>query len=187
VPVSYSDVASLAFGSRPFSVREFAAKTGTLRAVRLLSEMKSRGLVERIGRGRYRILSPDERPDLRALEWSRVNRLLLSADLPMAWAGVDAVRVWTGGRYTVSPSAFLREFHIEVPKSAEGRWRSYLRSHRISSDTRRRIGSKVIITPSSHYRPSTHRGEPVIPRGRTLAMIRAHRGIYANADTLVEH
>ncbi len=186
MPTSYLDVTSLVFGTRPFTVRDFTAKIGSLRATRLLSEMKTRGLIERIDRGRYRVLSPDERPDLRGPEWSRVNRLLLDSNLPMSWTGADAVRVWTGGRYTISPSAYLREFHIEVPADSVDRWHRYLRAHRVSTDSRRRIGSTVVITTTHRRRRSLHRAEPVISRAETLALIKAHRGLFANADKLIE-
>lgn len=184
--MSYIDVASLAFGSHPFTLKDFEAKTGTTRAARVLSEMKTRGLVERTGRGTYRVLPPHERPDLRGGEWERVNRVLLASSLPMAWAGPDAVRIWTGGRYTVSPSAFLHEFHIEIPSAFSKRWLSYLRSRRVSTDARRRIGSKVVLYLAPAIHPAFHNGEPVINRATTLAMIKEHRGLYADADGLVE-
>ena len=184
--LTYLDAASLAFGARAFTLAEFSSKIGSRRAARLLSEMKVRGHVERTGRGLYRILPPDERPDLRGTEWDRVNRLLLDANLPMAWTDADAVRLWTGGRYTVSPSAYLKEFHIEVPDTSVDNWRGYLRTHRVSTNPRRKVGSKVVLRPTGHFRHSVHHGEPVIPKGRTLALIRNHRGLYANADELIE-
>lgn len=186
MPISYLDAVSLSFGSRPFTLKEFEAKTGSHRAARLLSEMKTRGHVERVGRGLYRVLPPDERPDLRGAEWERVNRLLLDSNLPMAWTGADAVRVWTGGRYTVSPSVFLHEFHIKIPASHSKSWRAYLRAHRVSSDPRRKIGSKVVLYTAPSIHPVIHRGEPVLSRSATLTMIREHRGLYADSKRLVE-
>jgi hypothetical protein len=183
---TYLDAVTLAFGSRPFSVREFSSRIGANRATRLLNEMKVRGWIERTGRGTYRALPPEERRDMRAHEWTRVNRLLLGSRLPMAWTDADAVRVWTGGRYTVSPSAFLREFHIEIPKEKKGEWIVYLRAHRISTDPRRRVGSKVVLTVPHRFRRTLHRGEPVIPRSATAAMIKAHRGLYGDAEKHLE-
>ena len=63
---NYADAAALLFGSREFSTREFALRTANPRAAKLLSELKRRGLVARTGRGLYRNLSPEERPDPRA-------------------------------------------------------------------------------------------------------------------------
>ncbi len=183
---TYAEAASLAFGDKRFTVSEFASRMGTPRAVRLLSELKVRGVVERVGRGRYRVLPPGERPDLRSVHWERVKRLLLDAGLPMVWTDADAVRVWTDGRYTLSPSAYLRRFHIRVPKERLEDWRLYLRKHGVSVDSRRRIGSTVVITVADHIPRSRHRGEPVMSKAETLALIRGHRGLYADADKLVE-
>lgn len=183
---NYAEAAALLFGSRPFTVREFSARISYTRASRILSELKTRGVVARIGRGRYRLLGPDERPDLRAAEWNRVYRALRNSQLPMVWTDADAVQVWTGGCYTISPSVFIREFHIEVPRSAVARWRDYLRSRRISTNARRGIGARVILSTSREFRVTMHGGEPVISRRATLALIRAHPGLYANAAALVE-
>jgi hypothetical protein len=185
--IDYAGAASHLYGREPFTLRDFELRTGSPRGAKTLSELKMRGLAERVGRGRYRMLGPEERPDLRAAEWSRVRHVLLGSRLPMAWAGSSAVSVWTRGSYTVSPSVFVREFHIDVPRGSMGRWLEYLRDNRVSTDPRRRIGSKVIISPKSRLRRVFHRGEPVIPRETVLALIRAHRGIYADADKLVEH
>lgn len=186
MPFTYCDAISLAFGSRSFEAREFAWKFGSLRPYRRLSELKIRGVVERVGPGRYRLLSPDERPDLRGAEATRVRHALLDSGLPMAWSGPTAVWVWTGGRYTVSPSVYLREFHINVPRIAVDRWRRFLRRGRISTDDRRRIGVRVELHPTRRFRAVRRRGEPVIPRSAVVSLIRAHPGIYANAEKLVE-
>lgn len=184
--ITYVEAAAWAFGSRSFTVREFAGRTGSLRAARTLSELKRRGEAERVGRATYRLLRRERRPDRRAGEWARARRLILESGLPMAWTGPDAVGVWTGWRYTVSPSAYVREFHLAIPRTSFGEWSSYLRKHRLSTDPRRRIGVKVLIEPVRRIRRTHHRGEPVMPRRDVLALIRSHRGIYAEADRLVE-
>ena len=182
----YYEAASLAFGGTPFSTRDFATRTGSLRSAKTLSELKMRGLAERVSRGKYRLLGPSERPDLRSAERARVRRLLLASGLPMAWTGPTGVALWTGGRYHVSPSVYLTEFHISIPGASESAWRSYLHKHRISFQPSRRIGSNVVIHSTPRFKREFHSGEPVVPRADTLAMIRAHRGIYAEADKLVE-
>ena len=182
----YYEAASLACGEAEFSTREFATRVGSLRPAKTLSELKLRGLAERLGRGRYRLLRPSERPDLRSAERGRVRDLLLASELPMAWAGPTAVAVWTGGRYFVSPSFYLTEFHLSIPRRSEARWREYLRKHRISANPSRRIGCSVVIHPTTHFAREYHSGNPVLPRATVLSLIRAHPGIYANADRLVE-
>lgn len=184
--LSYADATALAFGSRTFSVAEFGNRLNCLRPHRRLSELKTRGLVERVARGRYRLLSPDERPDLRGVEAARVHRLLLASGLPMAWSGSTAVHLWTGGRYAVSPSVFLREFIAEIPVHDLGRWTRFLRARRINSDPRRRLGVRVELRPVKRLRFVNHRGEPVIPRRAAIDMVRSHPGVYAGAEELIE-
>lgn len=123
---------------------------------------------------------------MRSSEWNRVRSELLSSGLPMGWTGPDAVALWTGGKYTVSPTVYMKEFRIEVPASVLTAWTRYLRARRISTNPRRRIGAVVLITARTHARFSIHRGEPVIPRNETLKLIRSHRGLYGEADKLLE-
>jgi len=185
MPFDYYEAAALSFGAETFSTREFALRTGSLRPAKTLSELKMRGLAERLGRGTYRLLGPSERPDLRSVARARVRALLLASGLPMAWAGPTAVALWTGGRYFVSPSIYLMQFHISIPRRSEAKWRAYLRKHRISANPARRIGCTVLIQPTGRFAREFHSGNPVVPRTQVLALIRAHRGIYADADKLV--
>lgn len=184
--ITYADALSLSFGESPFTVEEFRIRIGSLRPSQSLSELKTRGIVRRVERGKYRLLAPGERPDLRAEEWSRVRIALLDSGLPMAWTGTDAVSLWTGGRYTLSPTMYLREFSIEVPSRSVPAWRRYLRARRISTNPHRRTGAIVHLSSGKRSHFASHRGEPVIPRGETLELIRSHRGLYGEADNLVE-
>ncbi len=135
--IGYYEAASLSFGDRPFTSREFEARMASRRPAKLLSEFKMRGLAERLGRGKYRLLSPGNRPDRRAGEWNRVREILLKSHLPMAWSGPTAVELWTRYRYFVSPSVFVREWHMDVPTEAVTSWTSYLRAHRVSTNRAR--------------------------------------------------
>lgn len=186
MPLGYADALAISFGAEPFTVEEFRVRIGSLRPSQTLSELKTRGVVARVGRARYRLLGPDERPDLRSSEWNRVRSSLLSSGLPMGWSGPDAVALWTGGRYTLSPTMYMREFSIEVPESSRVAWIRYLRAHRISTNPRRRIGAVVRMSVGNRRRFSSHRGEPVIPRIETLRLIRSHRGLYGDSDKLLE-
>lgn len=185
--IDYYEAASLAFGERPFLIREFRSLTASPRAAKTLSELKSRGLVERLGRGNYRLVSPAHRPDRRGAEWDRARGLLLGSGLPMAWSGPTAVEFWTRNRYFVSPSVFLREWHIEIPKESTRAWRTFLRDHRLSTSPRVRLGNRVVLHPVRHLRQVTLHGESVVPREVVMKDIRSHRAIYADADRLVEN
>ena len=180
---NYAEAAALLFGSREFSAREFALRTANPRAAKLLSELKRRGLVARTGRGLYRNLSPEERPDPRARDWARARDMILKAGLPMAWDGPSAVEAWTGGSYAVSPSVLTREFHVVVPKASLKRWKNYLARLGLLPSPRKRIGARVLLRPVERLPPlTTLAGEPVISRGEALRIVRGNPAVYAGAE-----
>lgn len=183
--LSYLDAIDHLYGGSEFTVPDFATRVGNPRAAKLLSDLKRRGHLARVGRGRYRRLAPGERPDLRRYEWRRARNALLEGPTPKAWAGASAVEVWTGGRYRVSPSVFLRVFTLAVPRSDLLRWRRYLRSRGLSASGRKRIGIRVELIPVPELKVTFREGEPVISRNAVLELIRAHPAIFANASELV--
>jgi hypothetical protein len=182
---TYVDVLDQLYGTSEFTVRDFSTRVGNPRAGKLLSDLKSRGYVARVGRGRYRRLGPAERPDLRGPEWRRVRETLLKGPGKKAWTGESAVEVWTGGRYRTSPSTFIRVFTMAVPRGSLWDWDRYLHSKGLSRKSRRRIGTRIELLPVEHVKVTFLGGEPVIPRLDVLKLIRSHPGIFANAEELV--
>jgi hypothetical protein len=183
--LTYNDVVSSLFGDKTFNSGEFARRTGNPRAAKVLSELKHRGLVERIGRGTYRCLNPGDRPDLRGLEWARVRDVVLSGPEPKAWAGETAVEHWTGGRYKLAPSLYSRVFSLAIPYNREESWRGYLTSHGVSTTARKRVGARVELIPRRSLKTSLVNGEPVIPRSEVEKMIREHPSLYGDAKELL--
>lgn len=184
--MTYVDVISYKFGENEFTSRDLFDLTGNYRSAKLLSDLKFRGLVERVGRGKYRLLKPSERPDSRQAEWNRVKRIILEAPLEKAWAGSNAVEIWTDGKYKVYPNAFLRVFEIHVLESDLEHWKKYLVSHNISYSGRKRVGSYVNLKPKKKLKYDLLNREPVISKSETIKLIRGHRGLYGEADKLID-
>lgn len=185
MPVTYLDAIDHLYGTAEFAVRDFATRVGNRRAAKLLSDLKRRGYVARVGRGRYRRLEAGERPDLRTYEWRRVREIVLRGPDPKAWAGESAVEAWTGGRYRTSPSVFTRVYTLAIPKLSLGRWNRYLRSHGLSSNPKKRIGARVELLPVEEMRVTFLGGEPVLPRDAVIRLIRAHPAIFGRAEDLI--
>jgi hypothetical protein len=183
--LTYLDTIDHLYGTREFSSRDFATRVGNPRAGKLLSDLKRRGYVARIGRGRYRRLETSERPDLRHFEWRRIHAILLAGPDPKAWAGESAVELWTGGRYRTSPSVFSRVYTLAVPRSSIGLWRAYLRRRGLSINSKKRIGARVELLAFDNVKVTFLDGEPVVSRDAVVELIRAHPGIFANAEELV--
>lgn len=183
--LTYIDVLSSLFGGRRFTAREFARRSGNPRAAKVLSELKHRGLVERVGRGEYRCLSPSERPDLRDAEWNRVRDVVLSGPDPKAWAGETALELWTGGRYRLAPSLYSRVFTLAVPRLRKEEWVRYLADHRVSRSSKKRVGARVELTTADDLEPVSIDGEPVVARSEVERLIREHPALYGNAEELL--
>lgn len=183
--LTYSDVGAHIFGEREFDAAEFARRTGNPRAAKVLSELLIRGVVARKRRGRYRFLRPSERPDMRSSEWERMREILLGGPNPKTWDGPTAVEAWTGGRYRVSPTVYSTVFHVAVPEGAVPAWGDYLSSYGISLNARKRIGARVELREVPRVHAVVLNGEPVPPRADVVSLIRAHPGIYADAEALL--
>ncbi|MCW6169318.1 MAG: hypothetical protein LVQ96_04360 [Thermoplasmatales archaeon] len=184
--LTYFDVLSLYFKDSEFSTKDIALLLRTERSAKLLSELKFRGLIERTGRGKYRLFTPSERIDTRSYEWKRVEKIVNSSPLPYVWAWSTAVEKWTNGAYLVGPNPYFRTYYIEVLISDIDKWKRYLRSHSVPIVGKRRIGAIVELISKEHLESVIHNGERVLPKERTLEIIRNHRGIFAEADELIE-
>lgn len=183
--LTYDDAGALVFGTLEFTTSEFNRRLGIDRGAKTLSELKRRGLVGRTGRGRYRFLSPSERPDLRSVEWKRVRAILLNGPDPKAWTGPTAVEVWTGGGYVVSPSAFTRVFSLAIPEESLSAWKRYLANNGLSLDPRKKIGAKVDLVPVRKLRCTEVAGEPVVPRREVVRLIRERPSVFAGAEKML--
>jgi hypothetical protein len=138
-----------------------------------------------MGRGRYRFLGPAERPDLRNAEWERVRGIALRGPDPKAWDGPTAVEVWTGGRYTISPSVYTRVYHLAVPTRNLPLWKAYLAKHGLSLNSRKRVGAHVELRDLRSVRAERVNGESVLIRTEVVSLIREHPGMYGEAESLL--
>jgi hypothetical protein len=185
--LTYLDALISRFGDEAFTASEFEAVTGNTRPAKLLSELKMRGVVERMGRGTYRVLPLPERPDKRMIEWERVRNIILNAPWNKAWTGSTAVEIWTNGRYKISPNPYLRVFHLLVHKSEMEEWKKYLRRSGVSYSGKKRVGSFVSLEATLKIKSTLVAGEPVIPKDEVLRIIKNHPALYAEASELIAY
>lgn len=185
--LTYYDVLSFHFRNSEFTAEDVRILLRNERSAKLLSDLKFKGLVERTGRGRYRVLSPSERVNNRSHEWKRVERVVSSSPYAFAWAWSSAVEKWTDGAYIVSPNPYYRDYYIEVNDKETAKWNEYLKSHSVSSIGNRRIGAVVNLIPREHVSYVLLNGDKVISKKRTIELIREHRGIFAEADELIAY
>lgn len=175
------DILREAFPSSEFSTREASAVLGTSRSTTrtLLNELRTKGLLVRAGRGRYRIA---EKPDRAALDRRRLELRLepaLEAPLDIGLDGPDAVSLWTRGRYTVrsEPAAI----HIAVAADDEKPYREYLDDLGLPIGEEHRRPHVVLRTvPEPCF--TVLDGKPVLDREAVLAFIHDNPIAYDGAD-----
>lgn len=183
--MTYFNVIVNEFGRKEFNASDLARLTGHSRPVRLLSELKLRGLVRRTGRGTYVVNRPIRKEDTRNAEWNRVRKVILKASYPKAWTGSTAVTVWTEGRYVTAPNLYLVVYDLRIREEDLERWKTYLREYGVAFAGVKRVGSWVSLESVPNVRYEMMNGEPVIPREEVVSLIREHPGIYAGAEELL--
>lgn len=185
--MTYSDVLSLHFRDSEFTAEDVRILLRLDRSAKLLSDLKFKGIVERTGRGKYRLLSPSERVDNRSHEWTRIERIVRSSPYEYAFTWSSAVEKWTNGAYIIGPNPYYRPYYIEVNVKDLGKWNEYLIEHSVPSVGNRKIGAVVNLIPRKHVSYTLLNGDKVISKKKTIELIREHRGLFAEADDLIEY
>jgi hypothetical protein len=183
--ITYFDVIKMEFGRKEFTISDLAKLTGNYDVRKLLSDMKMKGLIKRVGRGVYVVNRPIKKIDKRTEEWRRVRDIVLRAPFEKAWTGSTGISVWTEGRYVTLPNLYLEVYHLRVNYADLEKWKEYLKKHAISFKGSKRIGTWVSLEPAPEIRYVTVNGEPVIPKDEALKLIKDHPGIYAGAEELL--
>jgi hypothetical protein len=111
----------------------------------------------------------------------------MKAPWDKAWTESTAVEIWTNGKYKIFPNPYLRVFHLLVQKSEIEEWKKYLRRSGVSYSRKKRVGSFVDLRVTSKFDSTLVAGEPVIPKGEVLRIIKNHPGLYTEAGKLIDY
>ncbi len=109
-----------------FSSEDFASAFSSPDPRKVLCDMSNKGLLKRIGRGRYKVVDSDSyvrsKNDVdEAYEFLRKSRL------PYALTDVDGVFVWTKGGYNANRFFGSYPIFMRIPRSEIENWEKSLR------------------------------------------------------------
>ena len=107
-----------------FSTEDFATAFSSPDARKVLFDMTSKGLLERIGRGAYKVVSPDRYLSSKYNVGSAYDTLM-SAKAPYALTNADSVLAWTKGGYNANRFFGSYPIYIRIRRSDEGYWKEY--------------------------------------------------------------
>jgi hypothetical protein len=110
---------------REFSTGDFARTFYSPDPNKVLHDMAKKGMLERSGKGKYRVRDSGEYLSGR-YDPSKSYSFLSNTKLPYALTGVDAVYVWTHGGYNVDRYFGFYPIHIKVVKNHVNRLKRLL-------------------------------------------------------------
>lgn len=108
-----------------FSTEDFASAFPSPDPRKVLHDMTSKGLLERIGRGRYRVTDLERYLSLKNNVGGAYD-ILRKAGAPYALTDVDSIFVWTRGGYNANRFFGSYPIYVRVIGSDLERWKKYL-------------------------------------------------------------
>lgn len=114
---------------REFTTKEFSSVFASPDPNKVLHDMEKKGLLERVGWGRYRVNSPEEYL-ARRTKVSEAYELLSESGMEYALTGPDSVFIWTKGGYQVDRFFGFYPIHLKVKKNDLEGWKKFFGSKR---------------------------------------------------------
>jgi len=114
---------------KEFSVREFASVFPSPDHNKVLYDMAKKGLLEKVGWGKYKVNSPEEYLAKR-INIPEAYDLLKQTGMKYALTGPDAVFLWTKGGYQVDRFFGFYPIHLKVRKDDVRKWEGFLKSRK---------------------------------------------------------
>jgi len=128
--MSYYDLWNVLWNwKKEFTAREFSSAFVSPDPNKVLHDMSRKGLLEKVGWGRYKVNSPEEYL-AKKVNISEAYELVKQAGLKYAFTGPDAVFFWTKGGYQVDRFFGFYPIHLLIKKTDLTRWKDFFRSRR---------------------------------------------------------
>ena len=172
---------------REFTVAEFRSIFPSPSPHKVLHDMAKKGLLKKVGWGRYRVSSPKEYLEVR-FSVKDAYELVRRAGMNYAFTGPDAVFFWTKGGYNIDRFFAFYPIHLKVEKGELKRWEGFLESrgkrfHVVGEPIRRTLfGTFYVLYPEDEFKVEDLGGFKVIPLKETVEFCR--RNIYSYEPAL---
>jgi len=114
---------------KEFTTREFSSVFASPDPNKVLHDMAKKGLLERVGWGKYKVNSPEEYLAER-VNVSRAYDLLKEVSMDYSLTGPDAVFFWTRGGYQVDRFFGFYPIHLKIKKDDLRSWERFFKSNK---------------------------------------------------------
>ena len=172
---------------KEFTAREFSSVFASPDSNKVLHDMAQKGLLRRVGWGKYKVNSPEEYLTKRT-DISRSYDLLNEAGMRYALRGPDAVFFWTRGGYQVDRFLGFYPIHLKCEKSDTGKWAVFFTSRKqkfhVKDEPARRtlFGVFYLLYPEIDFESEEVNGFCVTPLKETVEF--CQRNIYSYEPAL---
>lgn len=172
---------------KEFAIREFSSVFASPDSNKVLHDMTQKGLLKRVGWGKYKVNSPEEYLTKRT-DISRSYNLLNKSSMRYALKGPDAVFFWTRGGYQVDRFFGFYPIHLKCEKRDLGKWVVFFTSrkqkvHIEDKPTRRTLfGVFYLLYPEVDFESEEVNGFCVTPLKETVEF--CQRNIYSYEPAL---
>ncbi len=180
-------------GHEPFSTAEFSLTFASASPRKVLFDLVSTGLIKRMGRNSYVVVSPDDLAREDYFERIREGyESLKDARLKYAFTRVDGVMKWSRGAYNANRFFGFYPIHIKVRKADLPDWKKFFSGKKadfvVWGQPKRGtlFGVFYILYPEDNFRMQTLDGEPVEPLAETVRYCKGDMATFEHALEILD-
>lgn len=162
------------FGSDTFPSGYLGRYVSNSMVKKTLHTLETAGWIERVERGVYVCVGPDEIFD--SMIEFRVPDLLEDVGMPYAYVDASAVEIWTDFAY-IQRSWEHSPYYVQVRRDDIEEWTDRFRDHRVKvfvDEVRPALGEFVVLRPVERVSGTDHDGVPVQPLDEVVRYCEEH-------------
>lgn len=158
---------------KEFSVKEFISTFQSPNPNKTLFDMTKKGFLDKVERGKYRVVSPEQLFEKRIII-PEFYDFLKEINLKYSLTGPDAVFLWTKGGYQVGRFFGFYPIYLKVLKSDLRKWKKLLKSKNIKYHVQGKrlretfFGAFYVLIPKKTFRTKKRDGYYVDPLKQTI-------------------
>lgn len=174
-----------AFGGGEFTIDDFRAVFPSPQPGKVMHDLIRLDYVNRIKRGKYRVMAPDKFVERIVGENLKQEDILKNAIKEYAYCDNDAVTIWTDGYYWTDFTAGFKPIHIKVLEKDLNWWKNFFRKNDAEFSTagehKTLFGLSYILHPEKRFRIEKKDGIPVIPLKEAIEFCKKNELTYRPA------
>lgn len=174
-----------AFGDGGFTIDDFRAVFPSPQPGKVMHDLVRLNYVERIKRGKYKVIAPDKFVERIIEENLKQEDILKNAIKEYAYCDNDAVSIWTEGYYWTGFTAGFKPIHIKVLEKELDWWRNFFKENDVEfsavGERKTLFGLSYILHPETRFRIEKKGEIPVIPLKEAMEFCKKNELTYRPA------